>query len=406
MTPLKQGFGPLTPAREARSIILRHAQSMPAEDVALLDLPARILTSDVLAPIDVPHFPKSSMDGYAVIATDTSRASEENPVVLRLQSAIATGEWPSEAGEPGNCAEIGTGAALPSGYDAVVMVESTSRDGELVSVKAPAAAGENIISPGSDVSSGSIVAGAGTRVGANHLGVLAALGLEKVSVASRPRVGLLSTGPELLAPGAPLTEGKIFEINSFTVGAALASDGAEVVDLGVVPDQLDHVVKAAADGSANTDVLIVSGGSSLGAGDLVVETFEALGELLLHGVAVKPGKPLAVGLTSAGKLMIGLPGFPVSALCDYYLFVRPLIFEMTGLRPQPFSSKTASLGVRHESPNGFYEFRLVRLEGGRAMPIYRGSSEISAFGEADGYFEIDEQTEVIEEGSPVEVTRF
>ena len=406
MTPLKPGFGPLTRVHEARSIILEHAHRMPAEQVALQYLTGRVLASDVLAQIDVPHFAKSSMDGYAVTATDTSGASEQQPVALPLQSEIATGQWPSTAGEPGTCAEIGTGAAVPPGYDAVVMVEKTSRDGKQVWIQASVTPGENIIVPGSDVSSGSPVARAGTRIEANHLGILAALGLDKVSVATRPRVGLLSTGPELLSPGAKLEQGKIFEINSFTLASALESDGAEVVDLGVVPDQLDDVVRIATEGAANCDLLIVSGGSSLGAGDLVVETFEALGELLLHGVAVKPGKPLAVGLTTAGKLLVGLPGFPVSALCDYYLFVRPLIFAMTGSSPDHFSWKTARLGVRHESPSGFYEFRMVRLEQDRALPIYRGSSEISAFGEADGYFEVDDETEVIEEGTPVRVFSF
>jgi molybdopterin molybdotransferase len=240
------------------------------------------------------------------------------------------------------------------------------------------------------------------------------VGCFEVEVFRRPKVALFSTGPEIIEAGGTLQAGRIFDVNTHTLKAALIDDGCEVHDLGIVPDEPDALDRALADGLREADVVLLSGGSSLGGGDLVDEAFARKGDLILHGVAVKPGKPVVLG-TAKGrqldgdgeveKMLIGLPGYPTSALSDYYIFVQPFLLSAMGVASRP-SFVEATLARKHPSTVGRYEFLPVRLEGDDAIPLTKGSSAISPLAEADGWVEINENVEVVEKGERVRVRLF
>lgn len=404
MSVLKPGFGKLATIGEAFEILERCVPHLGHGSVALGDALHRVCAVDQVCSIDVPHFTKAAMDGYAVIASDTFGSTDGVPVQLEVVETVMPGTVPSIAVTAGTCVEIGTGAPLPDGADAVVMVEQTEVEGTAVMVRKAVAPRENVIEVGSDLKSGDLVVPRGTRLEPHHLGALAAAGLLEVPVFDRLQVALFSTGPEIVRDPDELRKGTILDINSYTLAAALQQDGCTVVDMGVVPDESGPLEQAVRQGLASADMVLLSGGSSLGGGDLVVEVFSRIGEMLLHGVAVKPGKPLVVGLASS-KAMIGLPGYPMSALSDYLIFVRWLIRRANAMSA-PVLSTSAVLGRKHPSTVGRYEFLPVRLEAGVAVPLTKGSSAITALAQADGFIEIEENTEVLEKGQPVTVRLF
>ncbi|MGH2706176.1 MAG: molybdopterin-binding protein [Actinomycetota bacterium] len=415
MPGLKPGFGRLATLGEVGIILDARLPSLSPERVTVRAALHRSLAAEVVAPIDVPHFAKAAMDGYAVVAEDTFGAGDNASRELRVVGSVSPGQIPTGTVERGTCVEIGTGAPLPDGADAVVMVEYTEpadRDAA-VRVRRGVAPRENVIERGSDLSIGRTVLERGTRLEPRHLGVLGALGLEEVEVLRRPRVVLASTGPELLEAGETLEPGRIFDINCHTLGAALALDGCEVVDYGIVPDERAALEEMLRKGLSEGDLVLLSGGSSLGGGDLVGDAIAAVGTMLLHGVAVKPGKPVVLGVAEAPipeggqveKVVIGLPGYPLSALSDYYIFVQPFLRRALGGAPTPAYTE-AILARKHPSTVGRYEFLPVRLEGELAHPLTKGSSAISAMAGADGFVEIDENVEVVERGERVRVRLF
>lgn len=246
----------------------------------------------------------------------------------------------------------------------------------------------------------------GTLLRPRHLGVLAAIGCATVEVMRRPKVALASTGPELVPVDGHLAPGRIYDINSHTLRAALVEDGCEVSELGVLADDAQAVEDALTHAAASSDLVIVSGGSSLGSSDHLTDVLEKAGSLLLHGVAVKPGKPLVVGEMGHEEkrcLVLGLPGNPLSALSSYYLFISPLISATLGTGGQPRRTVDAALAKDHTSDPRRYEFLPVRLEDGRAFPAQQGSSSISEMASSDGYIEIATEVGSVEEGTPVEV---
>jgi molybdenum cofactor synthesis domain-containing protein len=415
MSSLKGGFGQLATIGEAFEVINANVPDLGSEKLRCSGSLGRVVHTPPTSEIDVPHFVKAAMDGFAVKAESTFGASLTSAVVLEVVESVMPGSIPETVLEPGDCVEIGTGAPMPDRADAVVMVENTEPAGESsVSIRKAVAPGENIIEVGSDVSAGAEILKVGTKIQPRHLGVMAACGIEWLSVVREPVVALFSTGPELVEAGGELAPGRIFDINHHTLKAALISDGCSVIELGIVPDDERSLDKAISESLERADLMVLSGGSSLGGGDLVDEAFKRAGELLLHGVAVKPGKPLVVGRAdgpdletgkSEPKLLIGLPGYPMSALSDYYIFVQPLIRRALGITNHP-SFTHAPLRSKHASTVGRYEFLPVRLEDGEAVAISKGSSAISALAEADGFVEIAENTEVVEAGSVLRVTLF
>lgn len=415
MGRLKPGFGRLATLGEAFDLLFEHVPRLGPEKIAPTDALGRVVAKRTSSEIDVPHFVKAAMDGFAVRAEDTFGATQAAPKTLRVTGSVMPGELADLALAPEECAEIGTGAPIPEGADAVVMVEYTESGPEdTVVVSKGVAPRENLVEIGSDVSAGEEILPDGTRIEPRHLGVMAACGIEWLEVKRKPVVALFSTGPELVAAGGELEPGRIFDINFHTLRGALVTDGCRVIEMGIVPDEAGPLDEAIAEATRSADLLVLSGGSSLGGGDLVDDAFSRAGELVLHGVAVKPGKPLVLG-TAVGpdvetgkevtKLLIGLPGYPMSALSDYYIFVRPLLQRALGVESRS-STTRATLRQKHASTVGRYEFLPVRLEGDEALTLGKGSSAISALAGADGFVEIDENTEVLQAGAEVSVRLF
>lgn len=410
MPGLKPGFGRLASLRDAFDTLRRYLPELSAQTIPLREALGRVLAADVVAPIDVPHFTKAAMDGYAVRAEDTFGSSAEAPSRLRVIGCLWPGEVFGEPVESGQAVEIGTGAAMPPGADAVVMVEYTEHDGDAAAVLKAVAPGDNVIRPGSDVAAGSVVLRAGTALEPRHVGALSALGLAVVTAWRRPRVALFSTGNEILQPGDAPEPGKIFDINTWTLRAALEADGCEPVELGLAPDTRDALRALFERALEIADVVLLSGGSSLGGGDLVGEVLDEIGRALIHGVAIKPGKPVVIGaakdpVSGAEKAVIGLPGYPMSCLSDYYILVQPFLDEALG-RTRTLTYVDAHMARKHASTVGRYEFLPVRVSEGRAHPLTKGSSAITTLSEATGFVEIDENVEVVEAGTPVRVRLF
>jgi molybdenum cofactor synthesis domain-containing protein len=293
---------------------------------------------------------------------------------------------------------------MPDGADAVVMVEETSADGDTVHVFATAAAGQNIGRQGQDMRKGQVALTAGTVLTASRVGAIAALGHIDVPVYARPRVAILSTGNEVVAPGEPLAPGQIYDINSSTLAAVVAEHGGVPVIHRTAVDTLEDLSRAV-DECLGEDVLIFSGGSSVGTRDLVLDVVRAKGEVLFHGIAVKPGKPTAFGRIG-GKLAFGMPGYPTSCLTNAYVLLVPVLRRMARLPAQSIRVERMPLAARVSSTPNRHQFYTVRVEDGRAWPAFKASGDITSMSQADGYIEIDAETLVVEAGTLVDVKFF
>jgi putative molybdopterin biosynthesis protein len=393
---------------------------LDGEVVPLSGALGRVLAEDVVAPLDVPSFDRSNVDGFAVQAADTFGASEDRPRTLRLNAeTLPTGVAPREAVTAGAATAIATGAMLPRGADAVVMIEFTDvRDGVLA-LQRPVQPGSNISFAGTDIGQGEIVLRRGDRLTSRETGVLAALGIAKIAVVRRPRVAILSTGDELIPPGEPMRPGLTHDSNSTVLADAVRELGCEPVPLGIIRDEqsllLDTLRRALVH-----DAILLSGGTSKGAGDVSYRAVGQLGSpgIVAHGVALKPGKPLclaAISLPDAGKrpVPVGvLPGFPTSAIFTFHEFIAPILRQMAGRREEPTTTVAARLPLRVNSESGRTEYLLVGLvqqdtaeDGARyvAYPMGKGSGSVTAFSKADGFVIIPRQREYLERSEIVEV---
>ena len=398
-------FQSTIPLTEAREIIA--AATVPldrTETVALRDARGRVLACDVVAPADVPPFARAAMDGYAVRAADQAGATRDTPVSLRCIETIYTGQMPVQLVSAGQCSEVATGAPMPDGADAVVMVEETAAEGDTIALFAAATAGQNIGRQGQDIRQGQLVLSAGTVLTASRVGAIAALGHSEVPVYARPRVAILSTGNEVVQPGEPLAPGQIYDINSSTLAAVVAEHGGVPVVHRTAVDTLEDLSRAVDDCLAD-DVLVFSGGSSVGTRDLMLDIVRAKGEVLFHGIAVKPGKPTAFGRI-AGKLTFGMPGYPTSCLTNAYVLLVPVLRRMARLPDQSIRVERLPLALRVNSTPNRHQFYTVRVEDGRAMPAFKASGDITSMSQADGYIEIDADTTVLEAGTLVDVKFF
>ncbi len=404
----KQGFGKLLSLKNALSIVQSVVTVIDDEPVLLEQAFGRIVSQDITAPIDVPHFRKSAMDGYAVVAEGLFGASTSTPKQLRCVDTIRAGQTPRKKISHLECAEIATGAPLPEGADAVVMVEYTEREKDQVTFFKSVAPQENVILIGSDITKGDVVLKQGTMLTPRHTGVLSALGFSEVTVRKRLKIGVFSTGNEIQELGEIPDIGKIFDINRRAIIDALIGDGCEVIDLGLALDDPESIAQTLRKGLQTCDLIITSGGSSLGAEDCIVEVTDTLGEVLVHGIAVKPGKPTTIGKIN-NKLFFGLPGHPMSALSIYYIIVRPVLFAM--LKAEiPKRHIYGTLATKVVSTIGRYEFLPVKIEEHekriQILPVMKGSSAITSLTLADGFIEIEENTEVLPRGTEVTVTLF
>jgi len=380
------------------------------ERVRIEEAANRVAAADITSPIDVPPFSRSAMDGYAVVAADTVSASRSTPARLRLLDRIYTGQPSSATIEPGTCAEIATGAPLPAGADAVVMVEETGRnDGtDRIDVFAPATAGQHIGRRGGDISAGDRIIAAGDFLSPARTGAIAAIGRRDVEVFAMPRVAVLSTGNEVIEPGSTLAPGQIFDVNRFTLGAVIGEHGGVAEPHRAAQDTVAALIDAL-DACATADLIVFSGGSSVGERDLVVDAIAARGEMVFHGIAVRPGKPTAfatIRASNGSTPFFGMPGNPTSCLSNAYILLVPFLRALARLPPHKPHTVSAPLGRRIASAFNRHQFYTVRLQDGVAFPAFKGSGDITSLSQADGYIEIPADQSVVEEGASVTVTLF
>jgi len=399
---------------EATARFRQHLRLAPlgTETVPLADALNRVLAADVLADVDVPAFDRSNVDGFAVVASDTFGAMEETPRTVRLNDEVlAPGVVPASTVGTGIATAIATGGMLPRGADAVVMVEHTELAGasgdRRVEIRRAATPGENVSYSGTDIARGETVLRTGQLLTSREIGVLAAIGLAALAVYRRPRVAIFSTGDEIVAPGDPLRPGAVYDSNAAIIGAAVEELGGTPVHLGVIPDD-DEALAAALARGLQSDLVIFSGGTSKGAGDLSYRVVSRLGDpgVVAHGVALKPGKPICLAVTG-GKPVVILPGFPTSAIFTFHEFVAPVIRAYAGLPPDERQIVPAMLPMRVNSERGRTEYLLVGLVQGEnglaAYPMGKGSGSVTTFSGADGFITIDQHTEILDAGARVAV---
>ncbi|WP_019905162.1 molybdopterin biosynthesis protein [Methylobacterium sp. 77] len=389
--------------------------SLSAEIVPLVGALGRVLARDIASPIDVPPFDRALVDGFALRSSDTLGASQAEPRRLGLNHEIlACGVAPRHAVDPGTATAIATGGVIPRGADAVVMVESTeiaSGDGPLaIDLDRTASPGQFVGYAGSDMARGETVLRKGMVITAREIGILAACGLGEIELVRRPRIAVLSTGDELVAPGKPLPPAGIYDSNSAIVAASVTENGGVPVPYGIIRDDEDALEAAIRKALSECDVVVLSGGTSKGAGDVSHRILSRLGEpgILVHGVALKPGKPLCLA-EAQGKAIVVLPGFPTSAIFTFHEFAVPLIRALAGLPPRDEESVDAVLPQRMASELGRMEFVMASLAHGReapvAVPLSKGSGSVTAFSQADGFFAIPAPRSGMEAGERVSLTR-
>ncbi len=395
-------FKKLVTVEEAKRILSEMKIKADIVDLRITEAVNRVLAEDILAPIPLPPFTRASMDGYAVISESTTGASETSPVYLRVTGSVSPGSVPELVVGEGEAVEISTGAVMPEGADAVVMVEYTEKKDGIVRIKRAAGKWENVMKVGSDISEGSLIFKKGTRIDGIKIGVLAGLGIERVKV-WRLRIGLFSTGDEVIDISQTISPGKIYDINSYSLYSILKNAGVDPFILGNIPDEYDILKERLCEESENYDMLITSGSTSAGKGDLLYRVIDEEGELLIHGVQIKPGKPFLAGIVN-NTPVIGLPGYPASALMTFHELVMPMIRKSMGEKWKGWKVKGRILRkIVSEGRRQLYPVFVVR---DMIFPVDKGSGAITSLSEANGYIEIPEGEEVVDKGSEREVRLF
>ncbi|HWP65769.1 MAG TPA: gephyrin-like molybdotransferase Glp [Candidatus Limnocylindria bacterium] len=401
MRPIRETI----PLDEALALLLEACPPIErTERVPLDEADGRVPAREVQSAIDVPPFDRAAMDGYAVRAADTFGAGRYEPRTLRCVETVFTGQAPSRRVEPGTCVEIATGAPMPEGADAVVMVEETERAGDLVHVLTPVYPGQHVGRRGADLRAGQPVAPAGVPLDPSRVGALAAAGVAELDVYAQPRVAVLSTGSEIVEPGRPLAPGQIYDINRYTLAAVVRRHGGRPTLLPPVPDAIE-ALETALERALDDDLVVFSGGSSVGVRDLILDVIERQGEVLFHGIAVKPGKPTVLGRIG-GKPVLGMPGYPTSCLSNAYMMLVPALRRMARLPAYQPPCVRLPLARRIVSTTGRHQFYTVRIADGMAHPAFKASGDITSLSQADGYIEIPAQTDIVEAGEIVEVKLF
>lgn len=408
-------FLSLVSPEAALSLLFSHLQPvLDDEDTVTEQALGKVTAEDILSPQNLPEFRRSTVDGYALKARDSHGASESLPAYLKLAGEVLMGKTPEFDLDDKECALIHTGGMLPEGANAVVMLEDTQElDAGKIEIYRSVASGENVIEIGEDVPEGGIVITKGTRLRPAEIGGLLALGITKIRTITPPRFGIISSGDEVIPPDQTPKPGEVRDINSYTLGALISELGAEVIHYGIIPDNRDDLKEILQIGLQDCDHIIVTAGSSASSRDLTADVMNELGDpgVLIHGVSIKPGKPTIFALAGE-KVMIGLPGNPVSALVIAYILVKPIIQAYLGLENRKLSpSIPAKLTMNVPSQAGREDWIPVRLIEGekgviQAEPIYGRSNLIFLLAKADGLVKIPSPTTGLEAGAAVAVRLF
>ncbi|WP_455448895.1 molybdopterin biosynthesis protein [Natrinema thermotolerans] len=410
----RKEFRDLATPDEARAAIDSLSLEGGVERVALEDARGRVLVARLDAELDVPGFDRASLDGYALRARDTFGADEADPARLEIVGEVHAGAKPDVALEEGQAAEISTGAVMPDGADAMVPVErtDTEADGNEVLIRTSVAPGDNVMFAGADVAAGERALGPGTTITPRDIGLLSALGIDEVPVRAKPTVGIVSTGDELVRPGEVLESdrGEIYDVNSYTIAAGVEDSGGEAIlypHAGDEQAEMEEILRTAAD---ECDLVLSSGSTSASAVDVIYRVIEEQGELLLHGVSIKPGKPMLIGRLD-DSAYVGLPGYPVSAMMVFRTFVAPAIREAAGV-PEPAAATVSGRLARQEryeeGRHRLMPVGLVESGDGETLvyPVDKGSGATTSLADADGLVEVGPETDYLEKGEPVTVTLF
>jgi molybdopterin molybdotransferase len=398
-------FGALIPYQKAKEIIDQHIQPITrTESVPIDDATNRVLAEDLVAIMTVPPFNRAAMDGYAVKAKDTFGAGQFKPKVFKIVGEVHAGEKPDKKIKLGECLQISTGAVMPDGADSVMMVEDTEREGTQVKIFKSITPHSNVGKMGEDIKEGAVVLKTGVLLDAGKVGVLASQGLTKVKVYEKPRIAVLPTGEEVVPVGKKLETGQLYDINSHTISSLVSSNGGIPVKIGIAGDKTEEL-RATIKEALKNDIVVLSGGSSVGERDLLVDVIEGWGEVLFHGVQVKPGKPTIFAMIE-GKPLIGMPGYPTSCLINSYLLLMPALRKMAHLPPRKGDIVKAKLSRSVPGSTGRRQFLTVKLVGDEAVSVFKESGAITSIAEADGYIEIPENIDLLEKGETVTVTLF
>ncbi len=398
-------FGALLSFEEAKRAVEGKIKPIArVETIGIDDCLGRVLTEDIVAKLSIPSFDRAAMDGYAVKARDTFNANQFHPKVLDVVGELHAGETPGDRVNSGECIQIATGAMMPRGADAVVMVEDTESENGRVKIFKSGYPRANVSQKGEDIKQGELVLRQGSVLDAAKTGVLASQGMSQVRVYERPAVAILPTGEEVSEVGKRLKRGQLYDINSHTIASVVKANGGIAIKFGVASDDL-KVLKAAISAALKHDLVVLSGGSSVGERDLLIAALAGWGEVLFHGIQVKPGKPTIFAMVQ-DKPLLGMPGYPTSCLINTYLFVLPAVRKMAHLPPRTGQTAEAKLARRIPGSVGRRQFLTVRIEGGEAIPVFKESGAITSISEADGYIEIAENIDLLEKGTPVTVTLF
>lgn len=391
---------------EALALLLRSATPIAlTEEVSIREANGRVIGEQAISRVDVPPFDRAAMDGYAVIAEDTFGAGPYEPRTLRCVEKVYTGSVPTKRLSRGECIEIATGAPLPEGADAVVMVEETEKaDADHVRVMTPVYPRQHVGRRAADIEAGQTLLAAGEVLNPSRIGALAATGVVEVRLYAKPRVAILSTGNEIVDPGRPLQPGQIYDINQFTLSAIISAHGGVPVVYPTASDNTDDLT-AALEGTAGEEMVVFSGGSSVGERDLILDVLRRAGEVLFHGIAVKPGKPTVFGRIG-GRPVLGMPGYPTSCLSNAYMLLVPMLRRIARLPEYRPHAVRLPLARRVVSTTGRHQFYTVKIREGAAVPAFKASGDITSMSQADGFIEIPAHTDIVEAGEMVEVKLF
>ena len=377
-----------------------------SEEIDCEDAYGRVLFNDVYSRMDFPPFDKALKDGFAILSEDSYGASEESPNTLEIIDFLEAGSITDKVVEKGKCVEISTGAAMPEGANAVVMVEYSEKFDDKVNLLTTATPSQDVAKKGSDIEEGNLILKKGDVLNPGKIGVLLSQGFKTIEVYKKPTVGVISSGNEITMQGEDLPFGKIYDVNGNMIKNDAVSCGADAKFLGVVRDNYEQVKEKIQDSLKDVDILLCSGGTSAGLGDVIKHVLDELGEGHIHGISVQPGKPTIVGVIDE-KLVIGLPGNPVSALMIFNAFVAPPLTSLSGIK-KDFEKKVVK-GVmtrRIHSPVGRMQYQLVKVDGDDIHPIFKDSGAIFSLSTADGYVKVEKSVELLDEGEEVEVYLF